>query len=620
MKAGGSVLVTAEESAEIDAESTVEVTATADSTAGMNLVLDLLTNLAEDYQFTNRSGLRLVTQGQAVRLDSAVGGGTAGSVYVYEGDDNAGAGVLVDLGSAAYGGADWAKVVLGDTLDLLTSIGISTTGILGADATGVGGMFARNDARGDVAATIGNAKVTAGDDVLVSALETATIHADTTGTVSVGGGGYVNEGSSTAVNFVVATNVVLSGALASVVNSDVDAGTGTLDTIVVTASNTSVLTPPTQTNTTSAGTSVGVTIAVNTVGIDSQNILFNIVEAIVGDVIPTEVRKPARTEARVSRSTLDAGGGISVTAVSAAAIDATVSASTVAFSSSLTDGLRLDLRRRRRRHEPASTRVQAVIEWSPAVQAGRGVAVTASNTAPIHSTVSAPALAIAISGQASKSVTIGVSIARNELDVAMQALVTGVADLDAKNGDVVVSATQGASITATSTATSVSIAAGFGGSSLSFAGGGASAINLLTGTADAEIIDSTITARATTTPLGTIRVTATQTATIDALILAASLAVSGSISAGSTGIAIGVSVARNLIGWAEYGGTTPATVRARTQNSALDAQRGIVVGAPPPRPRSTPPSWLQRCPSPAPRPPPPPRWPPPACGPRTRCR
>ena len=577
--ADGSVSVTAEESAGIDAESTVEVTATADSTAGMNIVLDLLTAYTEDYQYTNRSGTRLVTRGQAVRLDSAVGGGDADTVYVYKGADNAGAGILIDLGAATYSSADWGTVVLGDTLDLLASLGISTTGILGADATGVGGMVVRNDVRGDVAATIANAKVTSGDDVLVSALESATIHATTTGTVSVGGGSYFGEGSSTAVNVAVATNVVLSSALATVLNTEVDAGTGADDTITVTAANTSLLDARTKTSTKSAGVSVGVTIAVNTVGIDSQNILYNIAEAIVGNVIATEAYRPARTEARVTRSDLAAGGHIAVTASSTATIESEVEASSVSIASSVDQnttsvsvGVVVSMNRLR-------TTVKAVIEGSPSVQAGGGVAVTTVNTAGIHSAVTAPTISIAISGQQSKSVSIGVSIARNELDVAMQALVSGVADLDAKNGDVVVSASQGASITASSIATSVSIAAGFGGSSLSLGGGGASAINLLTGTADAEIINSTVTARATTAPLGMIRVTATQTATIDAVILAASLAVSGSISAGSTGIAIGISVARNLIGWAEYGGTTPATVRARTQGSVLDAQRGILVSA-----------------------------------------
>ncbi len=573
VKAGGSVLVTAEESAEIDAESTVEVTATADSTAGMNLVLDLLTNLAEDYQFTNRSGLRLVTQGQAVRLDSAVGGGTAGSVYVYEGDDNAGAGVLVDLGSAAYGGADWAKVVLGDTLDLLTSIGISTTGILGADATGVGGMFARNDARGDVAATIGNAKVTAGDDVLVSALETATIHADTTGTVSVGGGGYVNEGSSTAVNFVVATNVVLSGALASVVNSDVDAGTGTLDTIVVTASNTSVLTATTQTTTTSAGTSVGVTIAVNTVGIDSQNILFNIVEAIVGDVIPTEVRKPARTEARVSRSTLDAGGSISVTAVSAAAIDATVSASTVAFSSSLTEdsdsisvGVVVAMNR-------LSTRVQAVIESAPAVHAGGALTVSATDAVAIRAAVTAPSISVAISLKESSSVGVAVSIARNDIQTETDARVSSVTTATA-GGAVSVTATESSAIDATSTASSVSVAVSLKGS-VAFAGGGATAVNLIRGRTNATVTASSLVAG----PTAGLTVAASNSSEIHALIAAIAVAVSAAVSGSTPGVAIGFSLARNLIGWEEYGGVSPVEVKARAIGSHLGAGGAVVVSA-----------------------------------------
>ncbi|MGB7817523.1 MAG: hypothetical protein WBL35_02135, partial [Ornithinibacter sp.] len=571
VQAGGSVLVTAEESAEIDAESTVEVTATADSTAGMNLVLDLLTNLSEDYQFTNRSGTRLVTKGQAVRLDSAVGGGTAGSVYVYRGADNAGAGALVNLGTAIYNGPDWSKVILGDTLDLLNSIGISTTGILGADATGVGGMFVRNDARGDVAATIGNATVSAGAAVLVSALETATIHADTTGTVTVGGGGYVNEGSSTAVNFVVASNVVLSGAVATVVNSDLDAGTSSVDTVTVTASNTSVLTATTETSTTSAGTSVGVTIAINTVGIDSQNILFNIVEAIVGDVIDTEEKKPARTEARVTGSSLDAGGAISVTASSAAAINATVSASTVAFSSSLTEdsdsisvGVVVAMNR-------LSTKVQAILENAPTVHAGGTFTVSAKDDVAIKADVSAPSISVAISLKESSSVGVALSIARNDIQTETDAKVTAAPSVTA-GGAASVTASESSTIDATSTASSVSVAVSLKGS-VAFAGGGATAVNLIKGNTNATVTGSSIVSGST------VKVSATNSSEIHALIAAIAVAVSAAVSGSTPGVAIGFSLARNLIGWEEYGGVSPIEVKARAISSHLQGGADVVVSA-----------------------------------------
>ena len=571
--AGGSVIVTADEVAAIDADSDIEVTATADSTVGMNLVLDLLTSLSEDYQYTDCSGTRTVLPGEAVLFTDTCGSssGEAGRVYI------AVTGGDIDLGDQTFDGAGWLPVVLDDALSALSDLGISTTGILGADATGVGGMFVRNDVRGDVEATVEatvvDASVGAGTDVRVAATESAAIRAESTGTVTVGGGGYVGEGSSTAVNFVVATNLVLSGAVATVDSTDVVAG----GDITVAAANDSLVDAITETETNSAGTSVGVTIAFNSIGIDSQNILFNILEAIVGDVIDTEAEVPARTEAIVTGSDLDAGGDISVTATSTAIISSEVRASTIAFGSSLTDdstaisvGVVVSMNR-------LATTVTAILEDASSVQAGGGVLVSTGNTVGIFSQVTAPSISIALSASSkATSASIGVSISRNDIDTAMNARIDGVADLDAENGDVVVSATQGATISASSIATAISVSASVGGKSMSLAGGGASAINLLGGTADAEIIDSTVTARGAA-PHGRIDVAATQTTVIDAVIAAAAVSIGVSGSASATGIAIGLSVARNLIGWEEYGDDDPATVRARTENSILDAQRGISI-------------------------------------------
>ena len=114
---------------------------------------------------------------------------------------------------------------------------------------------------------------------------------------------------------------------------------------------------------------IGATLAFNSIGWDSQNILFNLADAVLGLGIGDEnpaVRRSPRSPAR----TIDAGGAISVTATSLASIVATVETAATTFSASLTSdssatGVDIVVAMNR-----VSTQVSATISNAPAVPGG----------------------------------------------------------------------------------------------------------------------------------------------------------------------------------------------------------------------------------------------------------
>ena len=98
------------------------------------------------------------------------------------------------------------------------------------------------------------------------------------------------------------TNFVLSGAEAPSPTATSRRPTGD---VTVDAENTSIIAADITSTTTSNGVSVGVTLAFNTVGWSSQNILFNIADAIAGDLIGHTI--PVKATATISGSTISAG-------------------------------------------------------------------------------------------------------------------------------------------------------------------------------------------------------------------------------------------------------------------------------------------------------------------------
>ena len=114
------------------------------------------------------------------------------------------------------------------------------------------------------------------------------------------------------------------------------------------------------------------------------------------------------------------------------------------------------------------------------------------------------------------------------------------ADVTATTGAITLAATEDATIKAVSVAASLAVSVGFIGGTL--AGAGAAADNIILGSANAWALDSELDAKTD------VSITAENTSEIDANIIAAAVSLAGS-AIGGAAVGIGVSVARNFVGW-----------------------------------------------------------------------
>ena len=381
------------------------------------------------------------------------------------------------------------------TYDDLTALGL--TNVSSADATAASGLASRNDVRGGAFAWITNETATATGGISVTALETATIRATGDSTANAHGGSLFDSDKSKGMSFQIATNVMLSGATATVTNSVLKATGGD---VAVSADNTSTLEALMKTIVESPSLAIGATLAFNSIGWDSQNILFNLGNALLGLNPGTE--NAAKTIAKVTGSTISVGGSIAVTANSLASITAVVETSATSITASLTDkasSIAIDVVVAMNR---VSTEVKASIEsaptvtGAPSVEAKAGsVSVLATDDASIYSFVDAPVLAVAASADKATGVTVALSVSRNEVATDLAATITGVPSVTATGGNITVRATQSSWIDATSTASAVTVALSLG-KSLAFSGGGATAVNKIGGNTNATINGGTMTATA----------------------------------------------------------------------------------------------------------------------------
>ncbi|MFZ0529753.1 MAG: hypothetical protein WAL91_04355, partial [Propionicimonas sp.] len=335
VKAAGAVTVHAEDAAGINAQSTVVQDVKTSNT------LDGLVDIVEqflvpgDYDYTTRSGTRWLTAGDTVRLGSAYAGcadglcGDAGAVYSYLGSDG-----LLDLGTTDYAAdpLSWYKLTGGitDPESWYPGIGNFTD----SDARAVGILIVMNDLRSGVEAHVSNAYLRAAA-VSVTALENAWLQADGLLTVSASGGSFYGSGTVLAVGGQVATNVVLAEAHAYIAAGDVEV-TGD---VTVIAKNTSGIDATILSSTSSGGNAVGVTLAFNTLGWKSQNVLFNAVDALLGDPLIADVlggEQPSEAVAYIVNSHIvSTAGGVSVLADNAAQLNATLSNAAISQASAL---------------------------------------------------------------------------------------------------------------------------------------------------------------------------------------------------------------------------------------------------------------------------------------------
>src|SRR5690606_4022938 len=161
---------------------------------------------------------------------------------------------------------------LEETYDFVT--GLIPDNLGKGKASASAGLVVRNDVRGLADARIDDTVLRVGGALTVSAFETATIRADNLSTVEAKGAA-----GSPNFNGVIAANPVLSGANPGVEDSDIVTRTGDVE---LEAQNISSSEATTTSSVKAKGVNVGITLAFNTVGYESQNLLFDLADTLFG--------------------------------------------------------------------------------------------------------------------------------------------------------------------------------------------------------------------------------------------------------------------------------------------------------------------------------------------------
>jgi len=279
------------------------------------------------------------------------------------------------------------------------------------------------------------------------------------------------------------------------------------------------------------GASIGVSIAENSIGYTSSGIY-----------------RPAEVQAYLKNSSVAAEGDIDIESTSTQSIEALVLAGSVAASGGGVAGVSLAGAGASAKNNIA-TIVAAYIDGTDPAGAGPAgvladsISLKAHDDSTIDATVGSAALAAAF-GTVGVALSVGVATARNEIRNTVASYIRN-ADSAGEmvktrfGGDIRIEAIEEADIHAVSVAASAAIGAGFVGVALS--GAGAEAKNVILTTTNAYVDNSVIAGGRD------VVVSASDTSLIDARIASLSAAIGGG--AVGVGVAIGVSVAENLIGF-----------------------------------------------------------------------
>ena len=202
--------------------------------------------------------------------------------------------------------------------------------------------------------------------------------------MTASGGSFYGTGTVQAITGQVVTNVVLASATASISDSDVTAG----GDVTVSAANHSGIDATLLVAATSGDLALNISLAFNSLGWKSQNILFNLADAILGSPMiagALDGEDPSLVSATITSSTIDAGGDVTVSADGAALLNATVSNAADSAASALFNatGKAIGIAVAQNK---VSTKSLATITGGSAT-AGGDLAVTARDEAGIFSNV-----------------------------------------------------------------------------------------------------------------------------------------------------------------------------------------------------------------------------------------
>ncbi len=232
----------------------------------------MIGKLRGEYQFTTGSGSRTLTFGDRVRVaEGYAGAGAPGALYEYMGTTQA-----RDLGAQDYTDFELWKQ-LNDTTIVPQSVATAAVKALGLDNGGSKsyyGVVARNDVRGAAEASVTGARVS-GRDITVRALETAKLVAlDNSTTVA----------QSDAAGGAFAGNQVQGTADAFLRDSVATAGRD----LTIEATNAASIEATSTGKTDSKTDTVQVRVTLNTVGWRATNVLFQLIDALLGSSYLTD--------------------------------------------------------------------------------------------------------------------------------------------------------------------------------------------------------------------------------------------------------------------------------------------------------------------------------------------
>ncbi|MCG8600095.1 MAG: hypothetical protein MI807_08150, partial [Verrucomicrobiales bacterium] len=418
----------------------------------------------------------------------------------------------------------------------------------------IGGMALRNDLSGGATTTVDDIALD-GASIAIQSQENSSLSAlvDSQMTSDSNGVG----SSSLAVGAVIATNSIVGNATTLVDRVTANSGDG----FEASASNAMRMNADIRNEMRAGETSVGVTLAFNTIGIDPQNLLFNTIDALIGTDI-SSLSDP--TSVLVRGSTINAVGDIVIEGRSSADLDATVPVTAATYDMDLTSATNISVGAVVSMNKVASGISADVID---STLDGGTATVKASNAATIDSDTTASSVAIAGSAAGAKSFAIGAARAVNDINGFSRASVTDASgapsSITTDTGDVVISSSDFSRIDALSAASAISQAASLS-SSLTIGGAGTFATNeILT---DSEAFLENIVVNSA----GAIQVTNENSAVIEADVAAQaeSLAISAS---GAKSFAVGVAVATNTISGSDAGGSKS---RAYARGGSLIANDG----------------------------------------------
>ncbi|MEY2514639.1 MAG: large repetitive protein, partial [bacterium] len=283
------------------------------------------------------------------------------------------------------------------------------------------------------------------------------------------------------------------------------------------------------------GASVGTSLAQNLIGRTGDD----------GDTF-SEVR------AYVLRSSIEAPGTLALTATGTAHIHARVLSGAVAVAGG-TRGAGVS--------GAGASASNVIAIWVAAVIDGDGAAgihvgsidLSARDTAVIGAIVGSASIAGGF-GSIGVAVAVGAARAYNEIHNEVVAAIRNADAVTTQAGAVTLTAVQTSTIAAVAQAASISVSVATQVAP-AFSGGGVEATNVILTKTQALIVNSDVTSAAD------VSLSATDTPTIDASVVSLATALGGGVFAGA--VAVGVSIARNLIGWRQ----TPTTATHTTHSA-----------------------------------------------------